>query len=141
MAKAEALKGRNTLSYSEGLFFFCYSVFWIPAATLLVAACKTKGQASLWGINNSLAATLIPAIQWTIKYMYVLYIILFNEVLGSLFAPDFASLYKALYGAVVYHYGTLITFYFIHNLSYTLAEQGEKKDESKTSEEEAVQGP
>ena len=141
--------------YSEGIYFLCYGLFWIPAGQLLAMACRRSSSFKIkylqryeklespfrdgdddddtssynvenndvdkeifWGLSNTLAATLIPWTQWTIGFSFIFYVVAIALTLNI----DAVLLYKMVFGALVYHYGNLITFYFAHNLSYTLAD-------------------
>lgn len=157
--------------YSEGIFFLCYGLFWIPAGQLLVIACRLQQQeqqqqreeestttatvavtmsnndqsddnyhvsignvnydndkneieketssvSTFWGFSTAAAAaSLIPTCQWTIGFSFIFYIVAIALTLNI----DPVLLYKMVYGAIIYHFGNLLTFYFAHTVSYALA--------------------
>ena len=120
---------------SEVLLFIFYPLLWIPASNLLLNVInhqkkkKLQESSSLWGMSNSLATILIPITQWTIGFSYIIYI----AIASMLLDVDITILYPKVFGSIVSHYGSLITFYFTHHLAYTLSiiNKGEGQEEER----------
>jgi hypothetical protein len=118
---------------SELVWMVCYALFWIPAAQLLRAATRRRPQFML-GLYSPDAASSIIVIQYTIGPIYVAYLRL------AAFISDREPLqvYEDAYGAIISHFGVLMTFYFAYNLSMALSLQSKNSRPQSALSQEIV---
>ena len=101
---------------SEIAWYCCYALFWIPTALVLRDAAKLCPETIL-GLPTPSAAVDIILVQLTIGPLYNNWVILVSALLDE----DRTKLFQQAHGSVVTHYGVLLTFYLLHNLSSSLS--------------------
>lgn len=106
---------------SQLVWMVCYALFWIPAAQLLRAATRRKPQTML-GLYSPDAASCIIIVQYTIGPIYVAYL----RLAAVISDREPLGVYEDAYGAIISHFGMLMTFYFAYNLSMALSLTSEK---------------
>ena len=129
------------MKYSEVAMSFAYALLWIPVALLFKLASQ-RHPAIVLGLPTPIAAIIPVVTQWTVGSIFVATMLLigFN-------APkvQFADVWLASYGTILYHWAMLMTLYCLHNLSYGLpilydddedSFCGNKPDRSPTSSED-----
>jgi hypothetical protein len=108
---------------AELSWYACFSLFWIPAgmilrATVLETELMEQGgeRLTVYGFRAAWAAWWIPIIPWTFGIMLIVY----SGIAAIATGREGTEIYEQIYGAVVYHYGMLIGYFFLHNLAYAL---------------------
>jgi hypothetical protein len=106
---------------SQLVWMVCYALFWIPAAQLLRAATRRNPQ-SMHGIYSPDAASCIIVLQYTIGPIYVVYL----RLAAVISDREPLEVYQDAYGAIISHFGMLMTFYFAYHLSMALSLKSKK---------------
>lgn len=108
---------------AELTWYTCFSLFWIPAgmilrATVLETQLMEKGgeRLTVYGFRSAWACLWMMAIPWTFGIMLIVY----AGVVAIATGQEGTQVYEDIYGAVIYHYGMLLGYYFFHNLAYSL---------------------
>lgn len=114
---------------AELTWYSCFSLFWIPAGvilrrTVLETQLMDKGGevVSVYGFRVAWAALWVAIIPWTFGIMLIVYAGIAAVATGQ----EGTAVYEQIFGAVIYHYGMLLGYFFFHNLAYALP-----RDESK----------
>jgi len=100
--------------YSEMGMNMAYTLLWLPIGFLLHAASQQKPKVVL-GLPTPVAAVLATILQWTVGSMLLVVLFLVNLIRNDDDEPF--MIWNTMYGTVLYHWGILITFYCLHNIS------------------------
>mmetsp|Transcript_20101 Transcript_20101/g.35429 ORF Transcript_20101/g.35429 Transcript_20101/m.35429 type:complete len:388 (+) Transcript_20101:26-1189(+) len=115
---------------AEITWYVCFSLFWIPAGMILRSTILEKQQQqvggrqlSVFGFPVAWAAIWVSVIPWTFGIMIIVY----SGIAAVATGQEATQVYEDIYGAVIYHYGMLLGYFFFHNivLSLTSREDGE----------------
>ncbi|KAL3922466.1 MAG: hypothetical protein SGILL_002194 [Bacillariaceae sp.] len=108
---------------AEFTWYTCFSLFWIPAglilrATVLETQLMEKGGERLvvYGFRAAWACLWMMVIPWTFGIMLIVY----AGVAAIATGQEGTQVYEDIYGAVIYHYGMMLGYYFLHNVAYSL---------------------
>ena len=101
--------------YSEVAFAISYALFWIPTAQMFRVA-SAKYPETILKIPNSQASVLMCGLQWTLTFMYPVYV----EFAFWLADRDPIEAHESLYGSVIFHLGMLLMVVCSYILSLTL---------------------
>mmetsp|Transcript_24971 Transcript_24971/g.59360 ORF Transcript_24971/g.59360 Transcript_24971/m.59360 type:complete len:370 (-) Transcript_24971:690-1799(-) len=127
--------------YGEVVWYVSFALFWIPVAAicrrviLAQSSSETDGNGNdnsndnsnndnnandqprlVYGFLNSWAALWIGIIPCTFGIM----LIVWAGVVALILGQEATDVYETIYGAVVYHYGMLLSLFFFHNVAYSL---------------------
>jgi hypothetical protein len=108
---------------AELTWYACFSLFWIPAGMILRSTVLEKElmeqrgkRLTVYGFRAAWAALWVSIIPWTFGIMLIVY----SGIAAVATGREGTEIYEKIYGAVVYHYGMLIGYFFLHNLAYAL---------------------
>ena len=99
-----------------------YALFWIPASLLLRYA-AIHAPETINGLSTPAAALLLLFLQMTIGFAYrdIWVALLAVTLVDHRHATD--ELFHQVHGEIITHYGMLVTFYLMHNLSLSLTKE------------------
>ncbi|KAG7358644.1 hypothetical protein IV203_015233 [Nitzschia inconspicua] len=132
---------------AEFTWYAVFSLFLIPAGailrtTVLETQLMEKGgeRLTVYGFRAAWAALWIAIIPWTFGIMLIIYAGIAAIAAGK----EGTEVYGQIYGAVIYHYGMLLGYFFFHNLAYSLPRDDERKERianGGTSKSSSNKGP
>lgn len=115
---------------AEVTWYTCFSLFWIPAgailrATILETQLLEKGGERLiiYGFRAAWAALWVAIIPWTFGIMLIVYAGIAAIAAGL----EGTEVFEKIYGAVIYHYGMLLGYFFFYNLALLLPRDERKR--------------
>lgn len=120
----ESLNTCLQLASAAEISWYCtYSLFWIPVGILLRRIILEQGESTesdqprlVYGMSNARAAILLTIIPWTFGIMLIVY----SGLAALALNVEVTQVYETIYGAVIYHYGMLLSYFLLHNIAYSL---------------------
>lgn len=125
------------MSISDVILYLSYGIMWIPVGLLLRSASR-KSPRVILGLSTSVAAGTCILMQWSVGSMLVVYLAFTNFVRNGDIGT-YMEMWNKVYGTVLFHWGMLVTFYCLHNVSCGLTlppRKLMKKDKKKTEYQE-----
>jgi len=111
--------------YSDMAMNFAYALLWLPIGFLLRAASQQKTTVVL-GLPTPIAAVLATLLQWTVGSLLLVVLFIVNLSRNDDDEEPF-MIWNTMYGTVLYHWGMLLTFYCLHNISCGLTVRCDSK--------------
>lgn len=111
------------ITYFEGSWYILYASLWIPGGVLLSRCVASVDVSSVWGLSTRWAALSLPIIQWTIGFMYLIWVYIYATMTGR----NLGAVYTSAEGPVVYHFGVLLTMFAVHSMTCVYLEHSGAK--------------
>jgi hypothetical protein len=126
------------MSISGTVLHASYALMWIPIGLLLRAACR-KSPLVLLGLRTPIAAGTCILLQWSVGSMLIVYLEFTNFIRNGETSTTL-ELSNTIYGTVLYHWGMLLTFYCLHNVSCGLTIRPHNSSMKEKKEQTAASG-